>query len=207
MNHQKFANFILRQVKEGNEVKLPNISKTDYEKIKELLQKEEVEFDDITQTFKPKKNASTNTTSTVNENTQEKVTENKPQEVTKKEERKQQVTVNDNATVATNVTTSIQQQQVNLISVELEKKNETVSTQESTENDTKSTQEQEKTTFVRVHLIMSQEIEEKIKEITGIDRTTKAIYHIINQYFKSKGLEEPFKVKKEKKGINIFEEV
>ena len=207
MNHQKFANFILRQVKEGNEVKLPNISKTDYEKIKELLQKEEVEFDDVTQTFKPKKSASINTTSTVNENTQEKVTENKPQEVTKKEEQKQQVTVKDNATVTTTVSTDVQPQQVNLVSVELEKKNETVSTQEHTENDTKSTQGQEKTTFVRVHLIMSQEIEEKIKEITGIDRTTKAIYHIINQYFKSKGLEEPFKVKKEKKGLNIFEEV
>ena len=207
MNHQKFANFILRQVKEGNEVKLPNISKTDYEKIKELLSKEEVEFDDVTQTFKPKKSASTNATSTVNENTEEQVTENKPQEVTKKEEQIQEVTVNDNATVTTNVTTSVQPQQVNLISVELEKKNETVSTQEHTENNTKSTQEQEKTTFVRVHLIMSQEIEEKIKEITGIDRTTKAIYHIINQYFKSKGLEEPFKVKKEKKGINIFEEM
>jgi len=207
MNHQKFANFILRQVKEGNEVKLPNISKTDYEKIKELLQKEEVEFDDVTQTFKPKKSASINTTSTVNENTQEKVTENKPQEVTKKEEQKQQVTVKDNATVTTTVSTDVQPQQVNLVSVELEKKNETVSTQEHTENDTKSIQGQEKTTFVRVHLIMSQEVEEKIKEITGIDRTTKAIYHIINQYFKSKGLEEPFKVKREKKGLNIFEEM
>jgi len=203
MNHQKFANFILRQVKEGNEVKLPNISKTDYEKIKELLQKEEVEFDDVTQTFKPKKSAITNTTSTVNENAEEQVTENKPQEVTKKEDNEQKVTVNDNATV----TTSVQPQQVNLISVELEKKNETVSTQESTEHSTADTKEQEKTTFVRVHLIMSQEVEEKIKEVTGIDRTTKAIYHIINQYFKGKGLEEPFKVKKEKKGINIFEEV
>jgi len=207
MNHQKFANFILRQVKEGNEVKLPNISKTDYEKIKELLSKEEVEFDDVTQTFKPKKSASTNATSTVNENTEEQVTENKPQEVTKKEEQIQEVTVNDNATVTTNVTTSVQPQQVNLISVELEKKNETVSTQESTEHNTADTKEQEKTTFVRVHLIMSQEIEEKIKEVTGIDRTTKAIYYIINEYFKSKGLEEPFKVKKEKKGINIFEEM
>jgi len=203
MNHQKFANFILRQVKEGNEVKLPNISKTDYEKIKELLQKEEVEFDDVTQTFKPKKSASTNTTSTSSENTEEQVTENKLQKVINKEEQIQEVTVNDNATV----TTSVQPQQVNLISVELEKKNETVSTQESTEHNTADTKEHEKTTFVRVHLIMSQEVEEKIKEVTGIDRTTKAIYYIINEYFKSKGLEEPFKVKKEKKGINIFEEV
>jgi len=207
MNHQKFAKFILRQIKEGNEVKLPNISKTDYEKIKELLQKEEVEFDDITQTFKPKKSTSANVTSTANENTQEKVTENKPQEVTKKEEKGAEVTVKDNATVTTSVSTNVQQQQVNLVSVELEKKSESVSTQESTEHNTTSTKEQEKTTFVRVHLIMSQEIEKKIKEITGIDRTTKAIYHIINEYFKSKGLEEPFKVKKEKKGLNIFEEV
>jgi len=203
MNHQKFANFILRQIKDGNEVKLPNISRTDYEKIKELLSKEEVEFDDVTQTFKPKKSASTSTTSTVNENTEEQVTENKPQKVTEKEEQEQQVTVNDSATV----TTSIQPQQVDLISVELEKKNETVNTQESTEHNTADTREQEKTTFVRVHLIMSQEVEEKIKEVTGIDRTTKAIYYIINEYFKSKGLEEPFKVRKEKKGINIFEEM
>ena len=67
MNHQKFANFILRQIKDGNEVKLPNISRTDYEKIKELLPKEQVEFDDMTQTFKPKKSTTTNATSTPNE--------------------------------------------------------------------------------------------------------------------------------------------
>ena len=207
MNHQKFANFILRQVRDGNEVKLPNISRTDYEKIKELLPKEQVEFDDVTQTFKPKKTTTTNATSTANENTQEQSNENKPQEVTKKEEQKQEVTVKDNATVTTNLTT---QQQVNLVSaqsVELEKKNETASTQGHTQNDTENTQGQEKTTFVRVHLIMSQEVEQKIKEVTGIDRATKAIYHIINEYFKSKGLEEPFKVKKEKKRLNIFEEI
>jgi hypothetical protein len=207
MNHQKFANFILRQIKDGNEVKLPNISRTDYEKIKELLSKEQVEFDDVTQTFKPKKTTSTNATSTANESSQEQANENKPQEVTKKEDKEQEVTVKDNVTVNTNVTTSAQQQQVNLVSVESEKKNETTSTQEHTENDTESTQEQEKTTFVRVHLIMSQEVEQKIKEVTGIDRTTKAIYHIVNEYFKSKGMEEPFKVKKEKKRLNIFEEM
>jgi hypothetical protein len=179
MNHQKFANFILRQIKDGNEVKLPNISRTDYEKIKELLSKEQVEFDDVTQTFKPKKTTSTNATSTANESSQEQANENKPQEVTKKEDKEQEVTVKDNVTVNTNVTTSAQQQQVNLVSVESEKKNETTSTQEHTENDTESTQEQEKTTFVRVHLIMSQEVEQKIKEVTGIDRTTKAIYHIV----------------------------
>ena len=207
MNHQKFANFILRQVRDGNEVKLPNISRTDYEKIKELLPKEQVEFDDVTQTFKPKKSTTANTTSTANENTQEQSNENKPQEVTKKEEHGQEVTVKDNATVTTNITTSVQEQQVNLVSVELEKKNETASTQGHTQNDTENTQGQEKTTFVRVHLIMSQEVEQKIKEVTGIDRATKAIYHIINEYFKSKGLEEPFKVKKEKKRLNIFEEI
>jgi len=207
MNHQKFANFILRQVRDGNEVKLPNISRTDYEKIKELLPKEQVEFDDVTQTFKPKKTTTTNATSTANENTQEQSNENKPQEVTKKEEHGQEVTVKDNATVTTNITTSVQEQQVNLVSVELEKKNETASTQGHTQNDTENTQGQEKTTFVRVHLIMSQEVEQKIKEVTGIDRTTKAIYHIVNEYFKSKGLEEPFKVKKEKKRLNIFEEI
>ena len=207
MNHQKFANFILRQVRDGNEVKLPNISRTDYEKIKELLSKEQVEFDDVTQTFKPKKTASTNVTSTANESAQEQANENKPQEVTKKEEQKQEVTVKDNVTVNTNVNTSAQQQQVNLVSVESEKKNETVSTKEHTENDTENTQEQEKTTFVRVHLIMSQEVEQKIKEVTGIDRATKAIYYIVNEYFKSKGMEEPFKVKKEKKRLNIFEDM
>jgi len=207
MNHQKFANFILRQIKDGNEVKLPNISRTDYEKIKELLSNQEVEFDDMTQTFKPKKSTTANTTSTANESVQEQANENKPQQVTKKEEQKQEVTVKDNATVTTNVTTSVQQQQVNLVSVELEKKNETASTQEHTGHNITSTQEQEKTTFVRVHLIMSQEIEQKIKEVTGIDRTTKAIYHIVNEYFKSKGMEEPFKVKKEKKRLNIFEEI
>jgi hypothetical protein len=207
MNHQKFANFILRQIKDGNEVKLPNISRADYEKIKELLSKEQVEFDDVTQTFKPKKSTTENATSTVNENAQEQVNENKPQEVTKKEEQEQEVTVKDNATVTTNVTTSVQQQQVNLVSVELEKKNETTGTQEHVEHDTASTQEEQKTTFVRVHLIMSQEVEQKIKEVTGIDRTTKAIYHIVNEYFKSKGMEEPFKVKKEKKRLNIFEEM
>jgi len=207
MNHQKFANFILRQIKDGNEVKLPNISRTDYEKIKELLSNQEVEFDDMTQTFKPKKTTTTNATSTPNESVQEQANENKPQEVTKKEEQKQEVTVKDNATVNTNVNTNVQQQQVNLVSVELEKKNETASTQEHIENDTENTQEQEKTTFVRVHLIMSQDIEQKIKEVTGIDRTTKAIYHIVNEYFKSKGMEEPFKVKKEKKRLNIFEEM
>ena len=207
MNHQKFANFILRQVRDGNEVKLPNISRTDYEKIKELLPKEQVEFDDVTQTFKPKKTTTTNATSTANENTQEQSNENKPQEVTKKEEHGQEVTVKDNATVTTNITTSVQEQQVNLVSVELEKKNETASTQGHTQNDTENTQGQEKTTFVRVHLIMSQEVEQKIKEVTGIDRATKAIYHIVNEYFKSKGLEEPFKVKKEKKRLNIFEEI
>jgi len=207
MNHQKFANFILRQVRDGNEVKLPNISRTDYEKIKELLPKEQVEFDDVTQTFKPKKTTTANATSTPSENTQEQANENKPQEVTKKEEQKQEVTVKDNATVTTNITTSVQEQQVNLVSVELEKKNETASTQGHTQNDTENTQGQEKTTFVRVHLIMSQEVEQKIKEVTGIDRATKAIYHIINEYFKSKGLEEPFKVKKEKKRLNIFEEI
>ena len=125
MNHQKFANFILRQIKDGNEVKLPNISRTDYEKIKELLPKEQVEFDDVTQTFKPKKATSINTTSTSSESAKEQANENKPQEVTKKEEQKQEVTVKDNATVTTNVTTSVQQQQVNLVSVELENKNET----------------------------------------------------------------------------------
>jgi len=207
MNHQKFAKFILRQVKEGNEVKLPNISKTDYEKIKELLQNEEVEFDDVTQTFKPKKNASADTTSTPTEDAKEQVTESKPQEVTNPENQEQKVTVNDNATVTTSVTTDVQPQQLNLVTVELEKKSETVNTQESTGHETTSKQEQEKTTFVRVHLIMSQQIEEKIKELTGVDRTTKAIYNIINEYFKSKGLEEPFKVKKEKKGLNIFDEV
>jgi len=207
MNHQKFANFILRQVRDGNEVKLPNISRTDYEKIKELLSKEQVEFDDVTQTFKPKKTTSTNATSTSSESVQEHDNENKPQEVTKKEEQKQEVTVKDNVTVNTNVTTNVQQQQVNLVSVESEKKNETVSTKEYTERDTVSTQEQEKTAFVRVHLIMSQEVEQKIKEVTGIDRATKAIYHIVNEYFKSKGMEEPFKVKKEKKRLNIFEEM
>ena len=207
MNHQKFANFILRQVRDGNEVKLPNISRTDYEKIKELLSNQEVEFDDMTQTFKPKKSTTANATSTSNESAQEQTCENKPQEVTKKEEQKQEVTVKDNATVNTNVNTNVQQQQVNLVSVELEKKNETVSTQEHTGHNITSTQEQEKTTFVRVHLIMSQEIEQKIKEVTGIDRTTKAIYHIVNEYFKSKGMEEPFKVKKEKKRLNIFEEM
>ena len=207
MNHQKFANFILRQVRDGNEVKLPNISRTDYEKIKELLPKEQVEFDDVTQTFKPKKSTTANATSTPSENTQEQANENKPQEVTKKEEHGQEVTVKDNATVTTNITTSVQEQQVNLVSVELEKKNETASTQGHTQNDTENTQGQEKTTFVRVHLIMSQEVEQKIKEVTGIDRATKAIYHIINEYFKSKGLEEPFKVKKEKKRLNIFEEI
>jgi len=207
MNHQKFANFILRQVRDGNEVKLPNISRTDYEKIKELLSKEQVEFDDVTQTFKPKKTTSTNATSTSSESVQEHDNENKPQEVTKKEEQKQEVTVKDNVTVNTNVTTNVQQQQVKLVSVESEKKNETVSTKEYTERDTVSTQEQEKTAFVRVHLIMSQEVEQKIKEVTGIDRATKAIYHIVNEYFKSKGMEEPFKVKKEKKRLNIFEEM
>jgi len=207
MNHQKFANFILRQIKDGNEVKLPNISRADYEKIKELLSKEQVEFDDVTQTFKPKKSTTTDVTSKVNESAQEQSNENKLQEVTKKEDKEQEVTVKDNATVTTNVTTSVQQQQVNLVNVELEKKNETANTQEHTENDTASAREQEKTTFVRVHLIMSQEIEKKIKEVTGIDRTTKAIYHIVNEYFKSKGMEEPFKVKKEKKGLNIFEEI
>ena len=207
MNHQKFANFILRQIKDGNEVKLPNISRTDYEKIKELLSKEQVEFDDVTQTFKPKKTTSTNATSTANESVQEQANENKPQEVTKKEDKEQEVTVKDSATVTTNVTTSVQQQQVKLVSVESEKKNETVSTKEYTERDTVSTQEQEKTTFVRVHLIMSQEVEQKIKEVTGIDRATKAIYYIVNEYFKSKGMEEPFKVKKEKKRLNIFEDM
>jgi len=207
MNHQKFANFILRQVRDGNEVKLPNISRTDYEKIKELLSNQEVEFDDVTQTFKPKKSTTENATSTANESVQEQANENKPQEVTKKEEQKQEVTVKDNVTVNTNVNTSAQEQQVNLVSVESEKKNETTSTQEHTERYTVSTQEQEKTTFVRVHLIMSQEIEQKIKEVTGIDRATKAIYHIVNEYFKSKGMEEPFKVKKEKKRLNIFEEM
>ena len=112
MNHQKFANFILRQVRDGNEVKLPNISRTDYEKIKELLSNQEVEFDDMTQTFKPKKSTTANATSTSNESAQEQTSENKPQEVTKKEEQKQEVTVKDNATVTTNVTTSAQQQQV-----------------------------------------------------------------------------------------------
>ena len=102
MNHQKFANFILRQVRDGNEVKLPNISRTDYEKIKELLSKEQVEFDDVTQTFKPKKTTSTNATSTSSESVQEHDNENKPQEVTKKEEQKQEVTVKDNVTVNTN---------------------------------------------------------------------------------------------------------
>jgi len=207
MNHQKFANFILRQIKDGNEVKLPNISKTDYEKIKELLSKEQVEFDDVTQTFKPKKNTNANVTSTPSENTEEQKTKNKPQEVTNPENKEQQVTVNDSATVTTNVTTDVQQEQVNLVNVELEKKNETTNTQENVEHETTSTKEQEKTTFVRVHLIMDQQIEEKIKEVTGIDRATKAIYHIINEYFKGKGLEEPFKVKKEKKGLNIFEEM
>ena len=193
MNHQKFANFILRQVKDRNEVKLPNIPRADYEKIKELLMNSDVDFDDTTQTFKPKKS------SQVNQQPEQTATSNK-----------QEVIAKDNITVTTTQqqstnSTPVQSNLVTTQNVQPDTKQDAITTQQSVTTTSSTQQETSTTTYVRVHLIMSEEVEKKIKELTGINRTTKAIYEIINEYFKSKNLEEPFKVKRQR--LNIFDEV
>jgi len=193
MNHQKFANFILRQVKDRNEVKLPNIPRADYEKIKELLMNSDVDFDDTTQTFKPKKS------SQVNQQPEQTATSNK-----------QEVIAKDNITVTTTQqqstnSTPVQSNLVTTQNVQPDTKQDAITTQQSVTTTSSTQQETSTTTYVRVHLIMSGEVEKKIKELTGINRTTKAIYEIINEYFKSKNLEEPFKVKRQR--LNIFDEV